>query len=64
MINLTNWNKPEDASIESYGRGMPSVYVKIGTVVLCIFIFASTLIISYICPKNSNRKKLNVTFNI
>jgi hypothetical protein len=64
MINLTNWNKPETATIESYGRGMPTVYVKIATVALCIFMFSSTLIISCVCPKTSSQKKMNVTFNV
>ncbi len=67
MVNLTNWNQPEVASIENYGKGMPSVYVKAGTAILCVLIFACTLMVSCLCPKSSekkcNKRNMNVTFS-
>ena len=69
MMNLTNWNKPETAKLDSFGKSLPVVYVKAASAILCILIFGCTLIISCLCPKNSsqndkNKKSLNVTFDV
>ncbi|CAF0848575.1 unnamed protein product [Brachionus calyciflorus] len=66
MMNLTNWNRPELASIDNYGKGLPTVYVKAGTAIVCIIIFGCTLLVSCFCPKNSksNKRSLNVSFEI
>ncbi|RNA19416.1 serine incorporator 5 [Brachionus plicatilis] len=60
MMNLTNWNRPELASLDNYGKSLPTVYVKAGSAVACILIFGCTLLLSCLCPKRSNKRNLNI----
>lgn len=59
MMNLTNWTSPEVASLESFGKSMPVVYIKAASALVCILIFGCTLILSCCCSKGSDK---NVTF--
>lgn len=61
MMNLTNWTSPEAASLESFGKSMPAVYIKAASALVCILIFGCTLLVSCFCSKKTSSNK-NVTF--
>lgn len=54
MMNLTNWNNPETASLYHFGKSMPATYVKVSSAFLCIVTFGCTLLVSFFCTKNPN----------
>lgn len=51
-MQLTNWNRPNVANLENYGRTMATVYIKVFSAIICILLFACTLLASCFCsPK-------------
>ena len=49
------------ASLDNFGKSMPAAYMKAGSALVCIAIFGCTLMVSFFCPKGSNK---NVTFDV
>ncbi|XP_064620286.1 serine incorporator 5-like [Lineus longissimus] len=50
MMQLTNWFKPENINLEKFGFSWTSVWVKMASSWLCIFIYTWTLFIPQCCP--------------
>ncbi len=63
MMNLTNWTSPEvRVSLDVFGKGMPVVYTKAATAIVCLLIFGCTLIVSCFCEVGKKTKDKSVSF--
>ncbi|KAG1714320.1 Serine incorporator 5 [Nymphon striatum] len=57
LMQLTNWYRPEDATLTSVGKSWQTVWIKLASSWACILIYLLTLVVPNCCPGRLNRAR-------